>query len=272
MSISDAERVQVMQVGDIGVAIHAAGEGPQIVMIHGLGQDHRIWADIQHELPQYHTYAYDLRGHGQTTLGNSVGTLAQLGQDLIALLEETGPATCMGFSLGGSVALWAAAERPDLIPQVVAVATSSVVGSGAARAMEERIARIQLGDRATLRALILEDTVAQLAGADIDPVALTDSRLNAVPEVAGYINGARAILSMRADPLTSRLSGLAARVLVVSGSRDVWCPRRAAEIMLESLPNASFVELPGVGHLVTDIAPRDLVTAVREWWDAEVMK
>src|SRR5262249_5075822 len=77
--------------------------------------------------------AYDLRGHGQSTLGVPDGTLTQLAGDLVALLdalELERPDLC-GFSLGGTVVLRAAADHPERVRRLLPVATSSRVGRGA---------------------------------------------------------------------------------------------------------------------------------------------
>ena len=115
-------------IGNNKVAFVSRGAGPSLVLIHGLGQDHRIWAEIQPALPEYTTIAYDLRGHGQTPVGDAAGTLAQLGDDLIAFLAATGPAVCIGFSLGGVIALWAASARPDLVKGGTVVGSTDEFG------------------------------------------------------------------------------------------------------------------------------------------------
>jgi 3-oxoadipate enol-lactonase len=242
-----------------------AGSGRRLVLVHGLGQDHRIWSDVQDLLVDFTTFACDLRGHGCTARADADGTLSQLADDLVAFLEVIGPAVCIGFSLGGAVALRAAAERPDLVEGVVALATSSVVGRAAEAGLLERIDLVSSGDREAIRTMLQEDTRSQLANAEADIEAITDLRVAALSDAQGYVNGARAVCSMRQDSLHERLRDISVPVLVISGELDVWCPRRAAEIMLENLPDASYVELPGVGHLVTDEAPDDLVREIRSW-------
>jgi pimeloyl-ACP methyl ester carboxylesterase len=54
-------------------------------------------------------------------------------------------------------------------------------------------------------------------------------------------------------------------VLVITGSVDPWCPRRAAEIMLDHLSHATFEELAGVGHLVTDVAAPAFLALAQSW-------
>jgi pimeloyl-ACP methyl ester carboxylesterase len=223
-----------------------------------------MWTHVQDELVELQTFAYDVRGHGATTLGRADGTLAQLGRDLIAFLEAHGAAMCVGFSLGGTVALWAAAERPDLVTSVVAIATSSVVGRTAAAGLEQRIRLFETGDAAAVCEAVRADTVMQLAEPDPQRVdAIERSRLAAIGDRAGYLNGARAMLGMHAEPLNARLARITVPVHVIGAEHDRVCPRRAAEIMLEHLPDATFEELLGIGHLVTDEDPDAVTAAIR---------
>lgn len=263
--------IRTVRLGDVWVAYFEQGSGDRrLTLIHGLGQDHAMWAEVQAGLSNYTSLAYDIRGHGGTSLGAADGTVAQLGRDLVALQEFAGRSVCIGFSLGGVIALWAAAERPDLVEGVVAVATSSVVGKAAAAGMAERIDVFERGDADEVRAAILGDTRAQLGNPEVDPVPVAEARLVAIGDRSGYVNGARAVCSMRTEPVHARLGEIGAPVLIVSGERDMWCPRRAAELMLEQLKNASFVELPGVGHLVSDDAPQQLTQVIRRWLETEI--
>jgi pimeloyl-ACP methyl ester carboxylesterase len=263
--MTDGAEMPTERLRDIEVAYWPAGEGQRVVLLHGLAQDHAMWAAQQRDLAGSSTFACDLRGHGRTTLGEADGTLPQLGQDLIALLERFGPANCVGFSLGGTVALWAAAERPDLMESVVAVATSSVVGRRAAAGVRERIDIFERRDREAMGEVLLEDTRAQLARGTVTAEEIVDARLEAIGDGRGYVNGARAMLWMHEHPLNDALSRIEVPVLVVSGESDVVCPPRAAEIMLEHLRSAEYEELPGAGHLITDEDPDALTHVLRAW-------
>jgi 3-oxoadipate enol-lactonase len=254
-------------LGDIDVSYREAGAGPRLVFLHGLAQDHRMWAAQQQELRDLRTYAYDLRGHGGTNLGDADGSLAQLGGDLIGFLEHIGPATCVGFSLGGTVVLWAAAERPELFEGLGVVATSSVVGRSAAAGLAHRISLFERGEDDEVRAALRADTAAQVTDDAVDVDALTSERMGAIGDRRGYVNGARAMAGMHEQPLNKALSRINRQVLVVGGECDVVCPPRAAEIMLEHLPDAVYVELPGTGHLVTEDDPAALTATLRGWLD-----
>jgi hypothetical protein len=73
-------------IDDITIVFRAVGQGPPVV--RGMAQDRRSWSAQQEALCDVRTYAYDLRGHGETSLGEADGTLAQLGLDLIGFLEN----------------------------------------------------------------------------------------------------------------------------------------------------------------------------------------
>lgn len=250
-------------LGDIDVAYNEAGEGPAVVLIHGLAEGSATWAVQQRELASCHTYAYDLRGHGGSTLGDADGSLEQLGRDLVAFLEKvSGPAVVVGFSLGGTVALWAAAERPDLVTRVVAMGTSSVVGRGALGFYDDRIAKASDTASAAFHEAMHADTVAALVRKHDTLESIIDARLEAVGDGQGYANAARAMKALNASPLTPRLPDVQVPVTVVGGSDDAFCPYKAAKIIIDALPDAVYQEIPEAGHLMNVDNPRAVTTAL----------
>lgn len=256
-----AHELMRLELGDIEVAWRASGSGDPVVLVHGLAEDSRSWDAQLGRLGEYRTFAYDLRGHGKTTLGSADGTLAQLGDDLAHFLAEvTGPAICVGFSLGGAVVLWAAAHRPELVRRAVVLATSSVVGRRARDFYADRIDLVRANRRDEFALALREDTAAALARPDVDVDAVTARRLEAIGRGDGYVNGAVAMVALNSHPLTSDLQNVGCEVTVVGGERDTFCPRRAADVMLEVLPRARYVEIDRVGHLMNVDDP-DAVTA-----------
>lgn len=252
-------------LGDISMCYRKAGDGPLVALVHGLAEDHRSWASQQASLTGYRTLACDLRGHGRTTLGRPAGNLAQLGGDPVALLEEFGPAACVGFSLGGTIVLWVASVRPDLVRDAVVLGTSSIVGPRAADFYRKRIELVRSGDRAAIGRALREDTAAAVVRSDVDIQPVVESRLEAIGDGGGYCNAAAAMVGLLDEPLTPLLRLIRCRVLVVGGEHDVFCPSRAAEVMLEALPESTYVELPRSGHLMNVDSPAGVTRAIREF-------
>lgn len=251
------------RLADIDVGYSRAGEGPPAVMLHGLAEDRNSWADVQRRLSDFTTYAYDLRGHGETELGEADGTLRQLGGDLIAFLEAlTGPAHCIGYSLGGAVVLWVAAKRPDLVTLATVAGTSTVVGRRAAGFFRDRIETIR-SDFSGFSSVLKEDTRQQLVVAGDQLEAVTARRLKAIGAGNGYVNAARAMARLNEDPLTQCLPDIACPVHVVGGEADVFCPRKAADIMIAALRHATYHEVARAGHLMSVDQPEAYAQAIR---------
>ena len=252
-----------VRLGDIDVGYAERGSGRPVVMVHGLAEDRRSWALAQERLAERRTFAYDLRGHGETTAGDGDGTLDQLAGDLARFLEAlTGPATCIGYSLGGTIVLALAAARPDLVEHAVVSGTSSVVGRAAAGFFEERIGLLR-ADRAAFAAALREDTAAQIvtAGADLDVIAAR--RLEAVGDGRGYVNAAHAMQALHREPLTGALARIRCPVDVIGGDGDRFCPRRAADIILAELADGAYHEIADCGHLMTVDQPEAYALTLR---------
>ncbi len=251
-------------LGDIDVAWDAHGAGAPVVLLHGLAEDRRTWRQTQDALADRRTYAYDLRGHGETSAGAGDGTLAQLADDLIRFLDAvSGPATCVGFSLGGTIVLAAAAARPDLVPRAIVIGTSSIVGRTAAGFYATRIEMARAGIDAAFRAALRDDTAAGLARSDHDLDALVAARLRAIGDGAGYVNAARAMARVHDEPLTDLLATIDVHVDVIGGELDAFCPRKAADLLMAGLRDAAYHELAGAGHLVGVDTPDALAALLR---------
>ena len=232
-------------------------------MLHGLAEDRNSWADVQRRLSDFTTWAYDLRGHGDTDLGEAEGTLEQLGGDLIAFLEGlTGPADCIGYSLGGAVVLWVAARRPDLVTRATVAGTSTVVGRRAAEFFRDRIETIR-SDFSGFADALKEDTRQQLVVAGDQLEDVTARRLKAIGTGDGYVNAARAMARLNEDPLTRYLPEITCPVHVIGGDADVFCPRKAAEIMLAALRHGTYREVAQAGHLMSVDQPDAYAEAIR---------
>jgi pimeloyl-ACP methyl ester carboxylesterase len=108
-----------------------AGDGPPLLLVHGGAED------VGMLTPQAEAFAergfrviwYDRRGTGGSTRENwPDGGVEQHADDAAALLRELGatPATVLGFSSGGVVALAVAARHPDAVSEAIAWEPASI--------------------------------------------------------------------------------------------------------------------------------------------------
>ena len=249
---------------DLDVAWFEWGRGDPLVLVHGLADDHRAWRKVLPWLALEHrVIAYDLRGHGQTSIGQAEGRLVQLAGDLVALLDalELDRADLCGFSLGGTIVMRTAIDHPERVNRLLPVATSSRVGRAAAAWYAERAALAERGPEA-LRPVLEADTREQFETApqEFDEHWLIRRQSTADP--AGFANACRAMARLNQEPLDPDLGRIRAQTLVVAAELDRNCPPVAAQIILERLSRGRKELITGSGHQVEVEKPRELSEVV----------
>jgi len=93
-----------------------------IVLVHGWGFDRSIWQTLQTHLKDMQTIAIDLPGHGEQKNNNTEWKIECIAEDLIARTPEN--AIWLGWSLGGLLALYIAAQKPTHIQALLTIATT----------------------------------------------------------------------------------------------------------------------------------------------------
>lgn len=111
-----------------GLQLHYCrlGQGPPIVLLHGLGLSHLEWEKNIETLTRYGTvYALDLPGFGASDKPLQALTSRELAEAAVAWAAGIGlePGVWLGHSFGGEVALWVGALRPELAKGLILAAT-----------------------------------------------------------------------------------------------------------------------------------------------------
>src|SRR2546421_11442799 len=252
---------------DIDVAWFEVGRGDPLILIHGLADDHRAWRRALPDLMLRHrVILYDLRGHGQTSLGLPDGTLRQLGADLVALLDALGieRAHVAGFSLGGTIAMRVAIDFPLDVRGLVLVATSSRVGRAAADWYRQRVEMVERSDP-QLRETLDRDTadVYSESPDELEEGLLIRRQSTADPR--GYGNACSAMAALNAAPLDPELGRITVPTLIVASERDKHCPPKAAEIIAAGIPGSKLEIVPGAGHPIPVERPRELAACINSF-------
>lgn len=110
-----------------GLRVHyqQVGEGPDVVMVHGITGNLAVWH--LHLVPalgdRFRTLTYDLRGHGHSDTPPSGYSPDDMAADLLELLDalEIERPVVVGHSYGADVALYFAARNPERAREVVAI-------------------------------------------------------------------------------------------------------------------------------------------------------
>jgi pimeloyl-ACP methyl ester carboxylesterase len=256
-----------------------AGEGPVLLLIHGMGGSYENWREVMAPLARRYTViAPDLPGHGASapsagdySLGALAGGLRDL---LIALGHER--ATLVGHSLGGGVAMQLAYHFPEFAERLV------LVSSGGLGPEVSPILRAAALPGANLVIAATASTANLLGGGvgrglarlglrpapDVQEVARGYASLADPARRAAFLATLRAVISsagQRIDAsdrlyLTSEIP-----VLIMWGTRDPIIPARHGRRAHEAIAGSRLVLFDEVGHLPQLEVPGEFVEALERF-------
>jgi pimeloyl-ACP methyl ester carboxylesterase len=205
----------------------SAGEGPPLLLLHGLAASARWWTRVVPTLSASHrVHAVDLPSFGESGRGVRFH-LERVPEQLIALMDESGitRASIVGHSMGGLIAARMAAEHPDRVDRLVLVDAGflpldpswvhKVTGPiGAVRYTRPPLAKLLMEDLMRVGGVRLIEATVQL---------------------------------LRTDWVES-LSLIRAPTLVVWGEGDTICPRVIGDGIVERVAGARMVVIRDCGH------------------------
>lgn len=221
------------------------GAGAPVVLLHGFSFDHRMWDPQVPALEATRRVVrYDLRGFGRSS--PPLAGRHHL-DDLVELLDRLGVerTDLVGLSLGANVALAAAAYRPERVGRLVLMSSGLPGLAWPGRPPEEaaEVARTQGVEAA--RRFWLEHPI--LAPARASPAApIVEAMVEEFPAHQWRPGPAADPL----PPVSETLESVSAPTLVVTGALDVAGYREIGRVLADRLPDATLVELAGVGHVV----------------------
>lgn len=198
------------------------------LLVHGIGMGISYFEQLRTALKKYgRVVAIDLPGFGDAPEPEQGLTMAQLGALVIDFVqaEKLGRPILVGHSMGTQVVAEAAAQRPDLFPELVLVAPTVNMHERTIRKQLWRMMQDLFGESPKVIALGVEN------------YAKTGPRW--------FI---KKLHSMLAHTIEETLPRIQAHTLVIRGSRDRVCPQAWAEEATALIPGATMVEVDGRGH------------------------
>jgi 3-oxoadipate enol-lactonase len=226
-------------------------DAPVIIFIHGFPLNKSMWNEqIESFSKQYRVIAYDVRGHGQTEIGNVDLSIELFVSDLLSLMDtlEIQTGILCGLSMGGYIALNAIKNFPHRIDGLILCDTTCIADTPETK--EKRKESIHK---------VNEFGVVQYAE-EIAQNLLAPETFTTKPQVIASVK--EMILHTSQDSITETILALAGReescsylpeilvpVLILVGKEDKITPPASAQQIHDCIKNSKLFIIENAGHL-----------------------
>ncbi len=266
------------------------GDGPPLLLIHGLGGSHLNWMLVAQPLSsRFRVVTIDLPGFGLSPPARRSVHVAEQAALVARFIDHSfdGPAFVAGNSMGGLVGLLTAHRAPQAVrglilvdaalppaiarlpsastirflgpPLLPGVASRLVAWSRDSRSVEDHVAATL--DFVTADTLRLPPEVVEAAEA-------METERRAMPwSIPAFVDAQRSIASvllMRRQFLRT-IHGIGAPVLIIHGDQDKVVPVEAASWLADARPDWELHVMPGVGHVPQLETPDGFISIVTSW-------
>jgi len=267
-------RSEVITLGDVSFHYLAWGNdgAPPVVLLHGFAGHARQWRFAAEALhPHFHVLALDQRGHGDSDWTETYGSRVMV-EDLARFVDalDLHHVTIVGQSMGGMNAMAYAAMHPERIDRVVLGDIGPETASAGVQRIREHVKQrdifssvddafeFERSQNPRAQEWMLRERVEH------NLRELPDGQLT-----WKYDKALRENMGRQPEPSGEERwqmwRKIQAQVLVVRGEESDLLSPEIARRMLDELPNAELVTLPGAGHTLMADQPEAFVAAVRDW-------
>ncbi|WP_165492214.1 alpha/beta fold hydrolase [Egibacter rhizosphaerae] len=249
-----------------GVTHHysSQGQGPPIVLVHGLGGDLHVWHGVTEALAlHHHVVSLDLRGHGRSDAGKGAFSVKTWAQDVEALISalELPPVTLVGHSLGSLVAQHLAVNKPESVDHLVLLGGISYFEPPMQQAYNERADKVEAEGMDSL----VDDWVSG---------ALASRTHAKLPQVTGLLRSmflrndpkqyAKSCRALAKAPKVDR-SAIGQPTLLLVGDHDRSTPIAMTEELHREIPVSEVRVVPTASHWAALEQPDGIAARVLEF-------
>lgn len=236
---------------DISYDIAGQRTGTPVVLIHGFPFSREMWGPQVDALKETcYVVTYDVRGHGNSAVGDGQYTLEFFVDDLIGLLDhlKLSSVVLAGLSMGGYIALRTIERHPERVRALVLCDTRSEADNNDGKVRRATQAKAVKWDGMEGFADAFLGTVFHTKSFETHPdeIALIRRIIESTSPTA--VAGTLIALAARTDT-TASLFNIKVPTLVLVGQHDAITPPSSSQAIQEKIANAEIHIIPRAGHM-----------------------
>jgi 3-oxoadipate enol-lactonase len=240
--------VEKARINGIEIAYEVVGEGEPVLLVHGAGVSHAEFEPQYEALgATYRLIVPDVRGHVESGQTQAPYTMKQFADDMIGLLDALGiqQARVLGHSMGGTIAQQMAVDYPARVQAMVLAETTYGLKSDRMLSLLTRWSEPLIRMIGIKR--LVPMTVKQLSARSPQYKALLEAMFKPhLDNPANFWNISRA---NNAFDGKGQLKRIQCPTLILIGEHNR-ATHRFGRYMVEAIPNARLMTIPGAGHML----------------------
>jgi len=241
-----------LKLNDVTLHYRIEGEGPPLLLIHGLGSDIRGWEFQEEELAKhFQLILVDQRGHGHSTgPGLDAVPASVFAQDMVALLDHLGieKTHVAGASMGGLIAQQFVLDFPERVNQLILICTAfKITEETVDEVFSWREAQVEGGDEAYFRTSTNSCYPKDFIENNKELMDYLFNKENLLNPDGVMAAG----LGLVMFDATDRLQEITHPTLLLHGDLDKVMNVNLAKEAHNMLPNSKLVIFEGCGHSIT---------------------
>ena len=262
--------MQSVRSDDAEIAYEVLGDGPPVLLLHPFPAHDALWLPAaQTLLSRYRVILPDLRGHGDSGVGEGPATMQKHANDIARVLDhaEVGRAPLAGVSIGGYALFEFWRRYRGRVAALILCDTKAQADTAEARA-----ARLQAA------ADVLEQGTEPFIDSMI-PKLFGRTTINTRPDLLKAPK--EMMMKMSPEDISLVQKGMAERpdsvdilntinvpTIVVAGEEDTLTPVRDAELMRQNIPGSQLKVVPRAGHYAVWEQAEEVGKLVRQFLDS----
>jgi 3-oxoadipate enol-lactonase len=242
--------MQRIKSGDAEIAYWALGDGAPIVLLHPFPANHEFWQPVAQTLAtRYRVILPDLRGHGESEIGEGPATMEKHAADIARVMDDAdiGRAPLIGVSIGGYALFEFWRKNRGRIAALGLCNTKAPSDNAEARAVRLQAANdvLERGTEPFFDSMIprLLGRTTRETRPDLVEGALRMMRQMSPADVAQVQRG----MAERPDSVDT-LKTINVPTLLVTGDEDVLTGVNEAELMRQHIAGSQLKVIPKAGH------------------------
>ncbi len=249
-----------LTINGLTVYLNGNKNNPPILFVHAFPHDRRMWEKQAEFLSEeFFVITYDVRGFGESAIGDGQYTMEQYADDLLAIVDALGvgkPLVC-GLSMGGYIILRALEKAQDNFAGAVLMDTRSEADDNAGKLKRAAaIAEINANGLEPFAENFVKNCVWENSVKEKNEGYVKALEIAASQNPLG-VKGALLAMVSRTDT-TEALSSLKIPVSVICGRYDALTPVDSMKKLAERIPDSEFHVVENAGHLSNLENPSDV--------------